>query len=150
MAKSIFDAPVRQELIDRIAQLTPTHQRQWGKMTPSQMICHLMDSLRVATGQAHASSKNNRFMANPLVRWLIIYVMPWPKGKVPTVPELLLTQPSEWKADIATLSEQLTNAATRGPSANWGEHPAFGQLSGQDFGVLIYRHCNHHLTQFGV
>lgn len=60
------------------------------------------------------------------MRWLVIYVVPWPKGKAPTA------------------------AAARGPSGSWAEHPAFGNMSGKDYGALIYRHFNHHLTQFGV
>jgi len=149
MPRSIFDASNRQQLLDRISDLKPDSQRQFGKFTPSKMVCHLIDSLRVATGQVPAKSKES-FMANPLVRRLVIYYVPWPKGKAPTAPEMLVTQPAEWDKDITTLREQLNAAATRGASANWAEHPAFGKISGQDYGVLIYRHFDHHLGQFGV
>jgi len=30
----------------------------------------------------------------------------------------------------------------------WPEHPAFGALSRRAWGVLIYRHMDHHLRQF--
>ena len=32
----------------------------------------------------------------------------------------------------------------------WPLHPAFGRLSTNEWGVLGYKHTNHHLTQFGV
>lgn len=149
MAKSIFHAQDRQELLERIGRLTPTSERQWGKMTAPRMVCHLIDSLLVATEQAPAKSKEH-FMRNPLVRWFVIYLMPWPKGKAPTAPEMLMTQPSEWTADITRLREQLNSAAARGPDGQWAEHPAFGALNGRQYGHLIFKHFNHHLTQFGV
>ena len=32
----------------------------------------------------------------------------------------------------------------------WPDHPAFGALSRRAWGVLIYRHMDHHLRQFGA
>ena len=34
--------------------------------------------------------------------------------------------------------------------AEWQEHPAFGRLARRAWGVLAYRHLDHHLRQFGV
>lgn len=113
------------------------------------MVCHLIDSLRIATGQTPSSMKNN-FMSNPLLRWLIVYVIPWPKGKAKTVPEMLATQPAEFRADVSTLREQLNAAAQRGASGQWAPHPAFGRISGKMYGDLIHKHFDHHLSQFSV
>jgi hypothetical protein len=93
--------------------------------------------------------KNNG-MDNPLVRWLVIYAIPWPKGKARTAPEMLVTQPSVWAADMQRLHELLDTAANVGSTGKWARHPAFGQINGNQYGHLIYRHFNHHLTQFGV
>jgi hypothetical protein len=35
-------------------------------------------------------------------------------------------------------------------SAPWPVHPAFGTLSSATWGVLVYRHTDHDLKQFGV
>jgi hypothetical protein len=32
----------------------------------------------------------------------------------------------------------------------WPEHPAFGRMSRRVWGVLGYRHLDHHFRQFGV
>ena len=32
----------------------------------------------------------------------------------------------------------------------WPVHVAFGQLSGAQWGRLLYRHTDHHFKQFGV
>ncbi|HUP88054.1 MAG TPA: DUF1569 domain-containing protein [Longimicrobiales bacterium] len=149
MAKSIFNKTDREEILERLGKLQPDSARQWGKMNASQMVCHLTDSLRVGTGQAPAKSKNSPF-SNPVLRWLVVYAMPWPKGKAQTVPEMLATQPGNWQADINTLKEQLRGAVQRGADGAWAEHPAFGKISGKMYGTLIYKHFNHHLSQFGA
>jgi hypothetical protein len=33
-------------------------------------------------------------------------------------------------------------------STRWPEHPFFGPLTRKDWGVLGYRHSDHHLRQF--
>lgn len=38
----------------------------------------------------------------------------------------------------------------RNQQQQWPEHPAFGKLSTKDWGVLVYRHIDHHFKQFGV
>lgn len=149
MARTIFDGECLQRIDQRLAQLRPDLTGRWGKMTPPEMVCHLTDSLEVATGAAPARAKNT-FMANPLVRGLIIHVIPWPKGKAQTVPEMLKTKPASWDADVARLRGQLQDVARRGMAAEWAPHPAFGNIKGRDYGTLIYRHFDHHLTQFGV
>jgi hypothetical protein len=147
--KTIFDATSRQQLLDRIARLRPDSARRWGRMTPNEMMCHLEDSMRVATGESPARQRNS-FLANPVMRSLIIYYIPWPKGRAKTVPEMLATRPSEFEADRQRLSEWLRKTGERGAHAVWQPHPAFGNISGRDYGVLIYRHVDHHLRQFGV
>jgi hypothetical protein len=149
LAKTIFDPASRAQLIDRLARLTPDSARRWGRMTPNEMMCHLEDSVRCATGESPARPRKS-FMSNPVMRTLIVHYMPWPKGKAQTVPEMLATRPSEFEADRLRLNAWLLKAGELGPNAAWATHPAFGKMSGRDYGVLIYRHVDHHLRQFGV
>ena len=149
MAKTLFDATSRQEILDRISRLRPDSARQFGKMTPNEMMCHMEDSLKVATGQVPARQKKT-FLSNPLVRHLIIHYVPWPKAKAETVPEMLATRPTDFERDRARLKEVVLKTSSRGPKAMWAVHPAFGAISGKDYGVLMYRHFDHHLGQFGV
>jgi len=149
MPKSIFERQALGELHDRLSKLTPQSERRWGKMTAPRMICHLQDSLEVALAMKPAQPKR-KGMDNAIVRWLVIYVLPWPKGKVQTAPEMLATQPSEWNTDMDRLRGLLDAASRQGVSGKWGRHPAFGELDGSLYGHLIYKHFNHHLTQFGV
>jgi hypothetical protein len=38
----------------------------------------------------------------------------------------------------------------RASDRDWPVHPIFGTLSPLAWGVLVYRHVDHHFTQFGV
>lgn len=149
MARTIFNSVHCDELLERLERLRPDAKAQWGKLTPPRMICHLYDSLQVAAGEAPAQFKPGP-LANPILRWLLAYVIPFPKEKAQTAPEMLLTQPAEWQADLSTLHEQLRAAAQRGPQGKWARHPAFGDVPGTLYGVFIYKHFDHHLRQFGV
>ena len=48
--KTIFDKTDCDELLDRLAKLTPDTQRQWGKMSPSQMMEHTARALEMGIG----------------------------------------------------------------------------------------------------
>lgn len=47
-------------------------------------------------------------------------------------------------------TQALERFATREPTGAWPAHPLFGALSGSDWGVLVYRHMDPHLRQFGA
>lgn len=149
MARSIFDAPTRQHVIDRINRLRPDSPRKFGKMEPNEMMCHMEDAILCANGRRPTRVRKS-FMSNPFVRWLILYVIPWPKGKAETVAEMKVTRPTDFETDRARLIALVNETSARGPSAAWAVHPAFGDMSGREYGVLIYRHFDHHLKQFGV
>jgi hypothetical protein len=83
------------------------------------------------------------------LKQLIVYLAPFPKG-VPTAPELLAREPKEWTNDVADVQSLLARAAISRTTDAWPEHPAFGRLSKRAWGVLIYRHMDHHLKQFGA
>lgn len=149
MARSIFNEKDRQSIDNRLAGLDPAARPQFGRMTPAEMICHMKDALEVATGAAPSRIIPSK-LSNPLLRRIVIYYMPWPRGKVQTAPEMLKTKPEVWATDLVRVRVMMNAAAERGPDADWAVHPAFGNISGKDYGVLIYRHFDHHLGQFGA
>lgn len=112
------------------------------------MLCHAADALRMTFGDLPVARRPGPFRWWPLAP-LIVYVLPWPKG-APTAPELLRGAPSSIDAErdaVVGLIGRFARMDRRGP---WPEHPAFGKLSGRAWGVLAWRHLDHHLRQFGV
>lgn len=149
MAKTIFDPTAHEALHARLDRLTPDAVARWGRLNAPRMLCHLSDSLRVASGELPAVFHKGP-LANGVARWLLAYVVPFPKGRAETAPEMLTTRPDDWHADLSTTHELLRAAAQRGPNGSWARHPAFGETSGKLYGVFIHKHFDHHLRQFGV
>jgi hypothetical protein len=145
---TMFDPAARAELVRRMESIQPERRPLWGKMSSGQMLAHVNASLALACGELATQPKKSP-LANPLVRWLVIYAVPWPKG-TPTAPELLATPPGEWAADLVQFRDLLERAGTRSPDGEWPRHPAFGQMKGKHWGALVYRHLDHHLRQFAA
>jgi len=148
MKKSLSDARARQELLDRLERLTPETPARWGKMNAPQMLAHVADWMLMAKGELKAAAKK-RPLRYPVIKQLVIYWLPFPKG-VPTAPELLSRKPSEWAIERAAMRQHVQSFANRDPKATWPNHPAFGTLTARAWGVLGYRHTDHHFRQFGI
>jgi hypothetical protein len=147
--KSMWEAPRQREIRDRVARLSPENRGGWGKMSAPEMVCHLAESLKMALGDLPVMARKIPIRYPPLKQF-IIYVAPFPKG-VPTAPELIARSPQAWQADVAELQGLVDRFVARANEATpWPEHPAFGKLSRRAWGVLVYRHMDHHLRQFGA
>lgn len=146
--KTLFDGVARAEINKRVGALRPDAQRKWGTMTVEKMLAHVADGLRAALGELAVEPKNTPFRFAP-IRYLILYVLPFPKG-APTAPELLARQPESIETEIRAVQSLLERLAQRANQETWPVHGAFGKMSGQDWGVLHYRHLDHHLRQFSA
>ncbi len=150
--KTLFDPAVASELRERVSALRSDQARRWGKMTPAEALCHLNDSMRIALGEIDATPVRMPLFESAAVRWLLIHRMPWPKGKLETTKDFLVTRPTGWSEDVARWNAALDRFLARGDGAasRWSPHPAFGALPGEEWGRLTWKHHDHHLRQFGA
>ena len=146
--KTIWQDEARRELTDRLGAMAPGGRAGWGAFNAPKMMCHLADSLMMAMGDLKVAPKRLPIRYTPL-KQLIIYVAPFPKS-APTAPELLVRQPRQWDNDVSEVQDLLARAGSARTTDAWPDHPAFGKLSKRAWGVLIYRHMDHHLRQFGA
>ncbi len=146
---SLFDPQVRTAILDRISRLTPERKPIWGRFTAPEMVCHVSCGLRQGLGELDAGPPSGPFVWFPL-NWLVIHVVPWPRGKGRSPPEFLATRPTTWTADVARLRDLIERFAARGSGAAWPPSRVFGRISGSSWGVLQHKHLDHHLRQFGV
>lgn len=144
---TLADAATRAEIVARITALTPDRVPAWGRMTAPQMLAHCADAMRMAYGELPCASKGSPVLRFPLVKWLILEVLPFPKG-APTARELLSRPPAVWGDErdaVVALVERFAQEQSR---PTWPEHPAFGALTGKQWGGLTWKHLDHHLRQF--
>jgi hypothetical protein len=145
---TLFDSDARERILARIDRLAPQQKPLWGRMDAPRMIVHLTAQLHTGLGELKCAPKKTP-LNNWLMRRLIVYWLPWPKGS-PTAPEFLAQPSATWNEDMATLRSAIARFGARGEGGEWPQHPAFGALSGRMWGVLAWRHLDHHLRQFGV
>lgn len=147
MTRTLQDPPFLAATLARLEGLRADTPRQWGSLTAHAMVCHVLDSLRVALGEQPAQDRSN-LLSRTLVKWLIVGLqLPAPKGKIRTVPEMLSTEAGDWDADMARLCLAIRRIAAgeaRSP------HPAFGPLSPAEWARLAASHLDHHLHQFAL
>lgn len=147
--QSVFDDRERRRLHRRIDSLTPGAQQRWGRMTAHQMVCHLTDSVESAFDEEAEAPGTGPLSRQPF-KWLVLNILPWPKGKMESPPRLTRRQPADWAADVRALHEALDRLALRDPRAEWPASDIFGALSRAEWGALLRTHINHHLKQFGA
>ena len=133
-------------LLKRLQRVRSDATPAWGSLTAPRMVCHIADQMRVALGDVPARPIHN-FASRTLVKFLVIEtgIKP-PRGKIQTAPEMLMSQPTSWEADLAACVD-LAERVARGSAT--AVHPAFGPLSPREWGRLCWKHLDHHLVQFG-
>jgi hypothetical protein len=146
---SMLNESERAALLSRMQSLNASSTRRWGQMTVTGMLQHLGLSARMALGELPVASVNKRpFQMFPL-KHLLLYVVPFPKG-APTVRELYPDEAESFDEERATVMNLLEQIGA-GPQDGVGPaHPLFGPLSWREWGVVTYKHVDHHLKQFGA
>ena len=146
---SILNEGDRTAIAGRVRSLTATSTRRWGSMDVAGMLRHLHLAARMAVGEMQVPSANKRpFQMFPL-KHLFLYVLPFPKG-APTARELKPDAGVLLEEERAALLELLERIGT-GPHDGAGpDHPLFGPMTWREWGAVTYKHCDHHLKQFGV
>jgi hypothetical protein len=152
MKKTLGDAANRSEILGRLRKVRPDSPRQWGRMTPHQMIRHLRESFLSVMGEGEVVLAKVP-LPRGLMRWLALdFPRPWPQG-VPTMPEVdqvLKAAPEETRfpADVAALQELVERISGGGTA--WRPHPFFGVMTDAQWMRWGWLHMDHHFRQFGV
>jgi len=149
--KNLFEPAIVQEVKARIASIKPDSAGQWGSMSAAQAMAHCTGGLEMALGD----STPPRVLIGRLVGGIIKPMAlkdetPFRRNS-PTVKSLVIQD----ERDLAREKERLTAIIDRltagGPAACTAHpHPFFGKLTPQEWAILMYKHLDHHLRQFGV
>jgi hypothetical protein len=151
--KSFLNPADKKNILERLSNVRPDSQRQWGRMTPHQMICHLSDSFKSKLGEKKNSRADNLF-TRTIMKWGALYApMPWPPG-FKTRPEMDQeiggTPPDDFERDRQRLVAVIERFTAPAKHAEFHPHPLFGDMSEAEWMRWGYLHCDHHLRQFGL
>ena len=147
--KSLFDAAGHSDIVGRLTALEAGSVRQWGKMNCAQMLCHCAVPLECGTGERPSRQSFLGKIITPLIRRSVLGEKPFKKNS-PTDPTFVVSDERDFEAERTRLLGLIRRFVDAGPPAAAKQmHPFFGRLTGDQWGVLMYKHLDHHLRQFG-
>ena len=152
---SLHTPSSRETLKKRSQTLRPDTPARWGRFDAPAMLAHVIQSLHVMNGEVPMPMEKTPWVVrNAPLKHLLIYVLPFPKG-LPTSKVLLERASAEvangaWEAELDALAVALDAIGGRPADGEWPSHAAFGPMTARQWGVLQYRHLDHHFRQFGI
>jgi hypothetical protein len=152
--KHLFDPTLVEDVQRRILRLRPESERRWGKMPVALVLAHCTSGFQMAMGTINP--KRASFPANLIGRLIkpLIFGDDKPmRHNSPSSPELFMADPTEcdFERERAQLMQSIDRFVTAGAAGcTQHPHPFFGPLKPQQWAILMYKHVDHHLRQFGV
>ena len=149
--KSLFETARVDELKGRVALLTPQSPRQWGKMNAAQAMAHCAMGFELPSGQRKPPRALIGRLIGGIIKPLALGDDKPMRRNSPTVKGLVIVD----ERDLATERERLCLAIDRFAAAGRSgctahPHSFFGRLTPDEWAILMYKHVDHHLRQFGV
>lgn len=149
--KNLLEAATVSEVKDRLARLRPDSERHWGKMNAPQAVAHCSAGLELAMGDRRPP----QLWLGRIIGWI---VKPMALGNdapmrrnSPTVPSIVVADERDLGAERERLGALIDRFAAAGPAGCTAHpHSFFGRLTPQEWAILMYKHLDHHLRQFGV
>lgn len=145
--KDLFDPVIKQEITDRINQLSAESKQQWGKMNVSQMLHHCQLPIRAAYGAIKPKGNFVLRLIGPLVKSVLYNGKPYKQG-LPTDKSYVITDEKDFEKEKTALLVLLQKFNE--PSITNQPHPVFGKLTKEQWSKATWKHLDHHLRQFGV
>jgi hypothetical protein len=148
---NIFTVEVANEIINKINLLTPVTQPKWGKMSVAQMLAHCNVSYEMVYTDIHPKQ-------NPFVKLILkAFVKKKVVGEAPyeqnskTAPQFIIKETKDFVKEQFRLIDYIGKTQQLGESYFDGkESHSFGTLNKMEWNNMLYKHLQHHLTQFGV
>lgn len=145
---TIFHPGDYQVLLYRIGNLRADAPRQWGKMSPAQMLAHVNVPLETGLGKISPPREGN-FITRPLMRWFVLRSTRF-RRNLPTLKAFVVREQRNFDREKQRLLHNLEAAFALGLNGPWRPHHAFGALTPRQWGELSWLHLDHHLSQFAV
>jgi uncharacterized protein DUF1569 len=149
--KNLFEASTVTEVQTRLRRLQPDTPRLWGKMNAAQAVAHLSASMETALGDTTPPRMLIGRVIGRVIKPLAIGNDKPMQKNSPTVPSFVISDRRELEVERKRLAQLIDRFAQAGPAGcTTHPHSFFGLLRPQEWAVLMYKHLDHHLRQFGV
>jgi hypothetical protein len=149
--KNLFETESVNEVKARIENLTPESPRQWGKMNAAQAIAHCAAGLELALGDRTPPRVFVGRLLGGIIKPLALGDDKPMRRNSPTVKGLVMNDERNLENERERLRGMIDRFTAAGPAGcTTHPHSFFGPLTPDEWAVLMYKHLDHHLRQFGV
>ena len=149
--KSLHDHERANEIRRRIDSLRTDTPRQWGKMTAPQVLEHCAIALGWAVDDTHPPRMLLGRLLAPFIRPKVVGNDEPLQKNTPTARQLVISNQPDLEAARARLHALLDRFESNGrEKCTRHPHTFFGKLTPDEWGVLMYKHLDHHLRQFNA
>jgi hypothetical protein len=149
--KKLYDAGVAAEMNNRVHQLTHQSVALWGKMSTEQMLSHVQVPMKLALGDIRMRRHIFGYIFGPKAKQQLLKEIPFAKN-LPTDPRFKRKgNDHNFLVEKNRVMDLLDRFVDIDPAAiGRYPHPFFGTMTQEEWGVLLWKHLDHHLQQFGV
>lgn len=147
--KSLFDPDTIKEITSRINNLKPDSQAQWGNMNVAQMVTHAQAPFKVAFEELKIKRGLIGILFGGIAKKQLTSEEPFKKN-LPTEKNFLVKGNPDFNMEKQNLINYVHKfGQSKGKLTN-DQHPFFGKLTEKEWDILIWKHLDHHLRQFGT
>jgi hypothetical protein len=149
--KNLYEAGVAKQVEDRLAQLKPDSPRQWGRMTPAQAVAHCSGAMEWAVSDKRPPRTTSGWLIGWAIKPLVLKDDKPLRPGAPTDKSLVMADDCDLDVERRRLCGLIDRFVASGPAGcTLHPHAFFGRLAPNEWAILMYKHLDHHLRQFGV
>ena len=149
--KHLFEPAAVAEVKDRLTRLRADATRQWGTMTPPQAVAHCAAGMELALGDRRPPQLLLGRIIGAIVKPLALGNDAPMRRNSPTIPDLVIAEERDLDAERDRLTSLIDRFVAAGPAGcTTHPHSFFGRMTPREWAILMYKHLDHHLRQFGA
>ena len=149
--KSLYDVRSVDEVKDRLAHLRPESPRQWGSMDVAQAVAHCSAAVEMALGEIEPPRLVFGRVIGKVIKPFVLRDDAPMRRNSPTIKNILINDKRDLVSERACLTRNIDRfVATAHETYVPPKHAFFGPMTAEEWAILMYKHLDHHLRQFGA
>lgn len=147
---NLFNQEDAGDIVVRLSHLSPGKTPLWGKMSVAQMLAHCQQPLKVSLGEHQVKPTIIGWLFGRMAKRQMLKEKTFKKN-LPTVASFIIKDNRDFITELQKLEaliERFTAANQQSVAAR--KHPFFGRMTPEEWGILNWKHLDHHLRQSGV
>lgn len=150
LMKNLFEPETLEELKQRLAQLRPESERQWGRMNAAQMLAHCSEWMEMAAGRKSPPRSLIGRVFGRLAKSSVLNAEQI-RRNMPSDKSLIVSEQRDFAVERQRLKVCMDRFTAGGPQeCTKHPHSFFGPMTPLEWATLAYKHLDHHIRQFGA